>query len=184
MFRRRRQEPPPDPLAGIDPRALAPRWAAHVTDALAARARWQAVVGGIRPGPVRDRMTELSVRVDDGVRAVWDTAQRAHAADEMSRSVEAERVTDEYKRARRDPSVDPALMAALTARFTSTQRILNTVEDADDRLRLLDARLGALVARAAEVAVTAGDDGTALGRELESVVAELGAVRDSLASLS
>lgn len=182
MLRRRRNEPS-DPLAAVDPLALSPRWAPHVAEALAARRRWQGVVSGVRPGPIRDRLDELSPRVDEGVLAVWDTAQRAQAAEAIATGVDAERVTADYKRARRDPSIDPALMEALTARFTSAQRVLNAVEDADERLTLLDARLGALVARAAEVALTADGDSTGLVAELDAVVGDLGALRDSLASL-
>jgi hypothetical protein len=71
---------------------------------------------------------------------------------------------------------------ALRARFASVQRILNAVDDAEQHLRLLDARLGAAVARGAEVALTArGEDD--LGHELDAVVTELGALRDSLQAL-
>src|SRR5688572_6381289 len=110
---RRRPKAPPDPLAQIDPAALPPRWAPAVADALATRRRWHDVVGGIRPGPVRDRLTELGGRIDEGVLAVWETAVRAADAGRIADSLDAERVVDEYKRAKRDPSADPALVEAL-----------------------------------------------------------------------
>lgn len=179
----RRKKPPPVPTVTVDPTAVGPRWAAHVHEALAARARWQDVLQGVRPGPVRDRLAELAGRVDDGVTAVWETAQRADAAERIAATLDIERITAEHKRALRDPAADPAMVAALAARFSSAQRVLNAVDDADDRLRLLDARLGAAVARAAEVALTAGEGGASLQGELDEVIGELGALRDSLASL-
>ena len=180
---RRRQQAPQSPLAHVDPATLPPRWATVVTDALTARDRWQDLLGRTRPGPLRDRLAELGARVDDGVLAVWETAVRAVDAGRIAESLDVESVTREYKRAKSDPAADPALVEALGARFTSVQRVLNSIDDAEQRLRLLDARLGAAVARAAEVALAAGEGSDDLGQELEAVVSELGALRESLASL-
>ncbi len=183
MLRRRRQPAATDPLAVVDPTALPPRWALAVRDAVEARRRWTELVAGLRPGPVRDRLVELGARVDEGVLAVWETAVRAVEVARVAETLDVDAVTEEHKRAKRDPAADPALVEALSARFTSVQRVLNAVDDADERLRLLDARLGAAVARAAEVALSAGTGSEDLGAELESVVGELGALRQSLDSL-
>jgi hypothetical protein len=178
----RRRSKPVDRLAHVDPALLPPRWVEPVAEALEARAGWAEVVTGLQPGPVRDRLAELAERLDDGVLAVWDTVVRAVEAERVASGLDVEEVTEEYKRAKRDPHTDPALVEALRARFTAVQRILNAVDDAEAHLRLLDARLGAAVARGAEVALTArGDDD--LGRELDAVVTELGALRDSLQAL-
>ena len=78
-------------------------------------------------------------------------------------------------------SLDPS---ALEARFASVQRMLNVVADADEQLRVLDARLLAAVARGAELAVTADTAALAsVGSDLEGVVAELGVLRGALTSL-
>lgn len=180
---RRKPKAPADPLGQVDPATLPPRWSAVVGDALGARRRWHDLVAGIRPGPVRDRLTELSDRVDAGVLAVWDTVVRAVEAGRIAEALDADRVTQEYKQAKRDPSADPALVEALSARFASVQRVLNTIDDTEARLRLVEARLGAAVARAAEVALAAGNGTDALGAELDAVVTELGSLRDSLDSL-
>ena len=179
---RRRSRQPSDPLAGVDAAALPPRWQRFVVDAVAARARWAALVEGVRPGPLRDRLSALGDRVDQGVLAVWETASRAAETERVAATLDADAVTAEYKRARRDPDPDPALVEALSARFRSMQRILNAVEDAEERLEVLDARLGAAVARAAELALTSGTEDE-LGSELDGVVDELGALRSSLDSL-
>lgn len=182
---RRKPKAPVDPLAHVDPAAAPPRYAAAVADAVAIRQRWLAVVAGLRDGPTRDRMAELGERVDAGVLAVWDTVTRAADIERVADGLEAARVTDDYKAAKRDPAADPALVEALRARFESTQRLLNATEGVADQLRLLDARLGAAVARGAEVALMASPDTTAsLGAELDAVVGELGALRDTLSALS
>jgi hypothetical protein len=172
-----------DRLGHIDPAALPSRWSGVVSDALEARRRWSDLLDGVRPGPVRDRLAQLATRVDDGVEAVWDTAVRLAEASRVAGALDADAVTEQYKRAKRDPATDPALLEALSDRFTSVQRVLNSVEDTDEQLRLLDARLGAAVAHAVEVALTAAPQSESAGAELDAVVAELGALRDSLNAL-
>lgn len=179
MLRRRRGHD--DPLAGVDPAAVAPRFAAAVADALAARRRYAEVVAGVRPGPLRERLAALGTQLDTGVLAVWDTARRATEVERALATLDPDRVTDDYKRAKRS-GADPELEEALRQRFASVQRLLNTVDDTDRRLRLLEARLGALVAGAAEVALGVGGagDADALGVELDQVVSELATLRTAL----
>jgi hypothetical protein len=181
---RRRPRTPPDPLAFVDPAAVPARFATAIAEAMHARRRFAGVVAELRPGPVRDRLATLGEQVDAGVLAVWETVQRAADMERVAAGLDAEDATADYKQAKRDPAADPALLAALRERFESVHRLLNAVDDVEASLRLLDARLGAAVARAAEVALAASDTAAdGLGDELESVVSELGALRDSLRSL-
>jgi len=182
MFRRKRKPEQGSPTTELAP--LPPRWAPAVAEAVEVRRRWHDVVAGLREGPVRDRLIELGDKIDAGVLAVHATASRAADAERIAAALDADKVTEDYKRAKRDPSVDPALLDALTARFTSVQRVLNALDDVEQRLRLLDARMGAAVARGAEVALTAGAGSEEIGQELDAVVAELGALQSSLDSLA
>lgn len=181
MLRRRRQ-PKQDPLAAVDPARAPRRFAAAVADSLAARQRYRELVDGLRPGPVRDRLAGLGEQLDAGVLAVWDTVQRADEVERILATLDPERVTDEYKQAKRS-GTDPELVAAREARFGSVQRLLNALDDTDEKLRLLDARLGGVVARAAEVALSAGDGADQLDAELSAVVSDLGALRAGLDAL-
>lgn len=177
--RRSRNEPPPDPLAHIRPEAVPRRFAGAVAEALGARRRFLELLDGLRPGPVRDRLEATAPRVDAGVVAVWDLVLRAGEVERVLDTLDPERVTHEYKQARRS-GLDASAMAAYEARFASVQRLLNTVEDIDERLRLLDVRLDAAVARAAEVVLGAGAGADELDAELTAVVDELGALRSAL----
>lgn len=177
VFRRRRVEP--DPLAHVDPALAPPRFARAVDEALAARRRFRELVEGLREGPVRDRLAAMAPRVDAGVLAVWDSALRAGEMQRVLATLDPDRVTDEYKHARRS-GVEAGVMAAHEARFNAVQRMLNTLEDIDDRLRILDVRLDAAVARAAEVALGSGVGADELDAELTGVVDELGALRSAL----
>jgi len=178
VFRRRSREEP-DPLAHIDPAAAPPRFARTVDEALAARRRFRELVEGLRPGPVRDRLVAMGPRIDAGVQAVWDAAHRAGEMEHVLATLDPDRVTDEYKQARRS-GAEATVLAAHEARFQSVQRMLNTIEDIDERLRVLDVRLDAAVARAAEVALGTGAGADELDAELTDVVDELGALRSAL----
>lgn len=182
MLRRRRG--PEDPLGHVDPAAVSPRFSRAVADALDARRRYADVLAGVRDGPVRQRLVDAGGRLDDGVASVWDITQRATQVERTLAALDPERVTDEYKRAKRG-GAGPELEAALAQRFASVQRLLNALDDTDERLRLLDARLSAAVAGAAEVALgAAGADGAdRVGSELDGVVADLGALRAALDDL-
>jgi hypothetical protein len=189
MFRRRRdhadQADPRDPLAAVDPSLVSPRYAPAVAAALDARRRFGTVLAGVRPGPSHDRLAASAARLDAGVVAVWAAADRATRVEATLAALDPERVTDEYKRAKRG-GADPELEAVLAQRFASVQRLLNALDDTDGRLRLLDARLGAAVAAAAEVALGAagGSDADALDAELDGVVGELDALRVALDELA
>jgi hypothetical protein len=180
VLRRRRQ--PDDPLAHVDPAAAPPRFAAVVADACDSRRRYRELAASLRPGPVRDQLVAVGERIDAGVAAVWDTVQRAGQLDRTLATLDPDRVTAEYKRARR-AGADPALVSALAQRFASVQRLLNTLEDTDERLRLLDVRLDAAVARAAEVALGGGAGAADVGADLDSLLQELASLRSALDEL-
>jgi hypothetical protein len=180
----RRRKASDDPLARVDPRATSPRFAAAVAEALGARRRYRELLDGLDPGPIRDRLTRTAEGLDAGVLAVWAAASRATDIERTLTTLDPERVTAEYKRAKRAGD-EPDVEAALEQRFVSVQRLLNTLDDTDERLRLLDARLGAAVAHAAEVAlgVAGASAADALDAELAGVVDDIAALRAALDEL-
>ncbi|MDY7100687.1 MAG: hypothetical protein S0880_05820 [Actinomycetota bacterium] len=192
MLRRRRER---DPLEHVRPELAPARWRGAVDRALAHRAQFTAVRDRLGHGPFRDRLGELAERVDAGVLATWDLVGRADVAERTVASLDPRRAMDELKAARRrlaaatDAGRDTGGLTeqveALAQRHASVQRLQNSVEDVDGRLRLLDARLGAVVARAAELAAGAGrTDG--LDRalvELDETTHELEATRRAFEEL-
>jgi hypothetical protein len=182
VFRRRRA--PEDPVAHeVDPAQAPRRLVPIVADTLRTRQRYRDLVEGVRPGPVRDRLEASQAQLDTGVLAVWATARRVGELERVLAALDPDRVTDEYKAAKRS-GVAADVLAAHEARFGSVQRLLNAMDDAEERLRLLDVRLDGLVARGAEVVLGAGAGLDQLDAELSSVVSELGALRAGLDELS
>jgi hypothetical protein len=179
LFRRKASD---DPLARVDPAAASPRFGPAVVEALDARRRYRELLEGLRPGPIRDRLISTGEGFDAGVLAIWETASRATDIERTLATLDQDRVTAEYKRAKRAGDA-PDVEAALGQRFVSVQRLLNTLDDTDERLDVLEARLGGIVARAAEVALAAGAGADALDAELSGVVGELDALRRALDEL-
>ena len=191
MFRRR-PKPQIDPLAHIDPEQVPHRLRHHVTEALANRARYQQVVGAMQPGPIQDRMIANQARVDAGVEAIWATVSRIRDIERTVAALDPDSISAQLKAARRAAQAagreDDELVSLLMSRFASTQQLLNAVDDVDDRLSLLDARLGAAVASAAELQLLAGSSAGAsidgLEAQLTGVVSDLTSLRDAMGSMS
>ena len=193
MFRRRPREP--DALAALDLTALEHRWRTAVEEALESHTRFRSLVHQSPPGPLRDRLEEIAVRVDQGVRAAWEIATRAQAASQTVRAMHLEEVTDRLKDARRrltraaEAGADTGALQAevdlLLEQHGALNDLANGVDDAAERLRMLDLRLDASVARAAQM-VLRPDALQQLGRvdeELRLVVEQLTALQSGLDSL-
>lgn len=180
VFRRRRPPAAADPTSGIDAGALPAAYRAPVEDAVRARRQFGALVAGTAPGPLRERLDELASRVDAGVLAVWGTARHAAELERVLAALDPDRVSAELKQAKRD-GADAAVVETLAARFASVQRLLNALDDVRQRLPVLEARLGTVVARTAELTLTsslatAPADLAGLERELDGVTADLHAL--------
>jgi hypothetical protein len=184
MFRRRRRDPEPAAAAAasdfVDLTPLQPRWRRPVEEAVAARTRFRALAQQADGGPIADRLETLAESIDAGVLASYRTASRAQAADAALAELGPDRVNDALKNARRRGN--DAEIELLMAQHASVNRLLNSVDDAEDQLRMLDLRLDAAVARAAELVLRPTDVAGA-GVELDALVSELDALRQAMDSL-
>ncbi len=184
VFRRR---PPPGPLAAVDPESLPPAFRAPVVDAQRAHAQFAGLVAGLPDGPLRTRLGELGERVDAGVLAIWRTASQAAAIERVTASLDPDRVTAEFKEARRS-GADPSVTDALQQRFASIQRLLNARDEMSEQLPVLEARLATAVARTAELTLAtpqvADRELARVSDEFDSLVGELDALHAATAELA
>lgn len=191
MFRRKKvptevPQPLPDLDAAVDWNAVPPRLRGHVDDALESFDRWRRLVGRTAVGPLRDRLDGWTFRLDDVVQQIVATATQVGEIEAVLRTLDPQRVTDELKAAKRAAAggPPPAELGALEARFASVQRMMNAVADAEERLRVLDVRLGAVVAQGAEVAMLGTDaGGDRMDADLDALAVELDALRGALGDL-
>ena len=169
----------------IEPSALAQPWRGYVEQAVDAKRRYDRVVGDLDAGPLRARLADIGERLDDGVRESWRIARRGHEITGALGRLDTVGAQTELAELRRATGPHPATpstertMAALEAQVASAQRLQAVAADAQDRLRLLDARFDELVARAVEVSVGTTDSDV-LTNAVDELVVELEALREAV----
>jgi hypothetical protein len=168
----------------IDPFTLGEPWRHFVRGALQAKARYDKTLAETRPGPLRDRLVDIGRRIDVGVHECWEVAQRGDALKDAIRAIDVpgvQRRMEALSAAPDDPT-NAAMLDALQARLDSAARLRAVSEEAENRLRLLDARLGEAVARGVELSVHRGEgtEAAGLGADVDDLVLELTALRAAL----
>jgi chromosome segregation ATPase len=167
---RRRKSPRPKRIA-IDPFALSDPWRRSVSSAQSAQRRYTEIVRAIPAGPLRSKMESITAQVQRGVEECWLIAKRG---DELDTALN--RLDTSSLRARLEASTDDATRMSLQAQLDSANRIRATRDDTEQRLRLLNSRVGELLAQAAEVSVGA-DTTDELGSAVDDVVTQLESLR-------
>lgn len=173
--------------AGIDPFAVQEPWRRFVTDALAARRRFDEAIQAMDPGPLRDRLAEIGDRLDDGVQETWRAARRGHTLMAARARVDVRSLEAELAEAERVQAADPdprsaQVAEAVRSQLASAQRMQVVSDDAVTTLRLLDARLDEAVTRAIELSTGMGPaaHASAVGGDVEGIVSEMEALRVAL----
>ena len=171
VLRRRRPTRPARRAVAIDPFVLSEPWRRYVSAAQASLGRYIQIVAATPSGPLRTNMESITRQVQRGVEECWFIAKRGDELDAALRRLDAPSLQANLER-----STDDATRTSLQAQLESAGRIRTTRDDADQRLRLLNTRLGELLAQAAEVSV--GSDSTNdLGSAVDDVVTQLEALR-------
>jgi hypothetical protein len=168
VVRRRR---PVQRRLSIDSFTLSEPWRRYVSAAQAAQRRYTDIVAATAAGPLRSNMESITRQVQRGVEECWLIAKRGDELD-----VALSRLDRPSLQARLESSTDDATRTSLQAQLDSAERIRATRNDTDQQLRLLNTRLGELLAQAAEVSV--GSDTTSdLGSAVDDVVTQLQSLR-------
>jgi len=150
LARRARALPP-----RIDPFALREPWRFFVRDALSAQGRFAAALAEVEPGPLRDRLDDIGLRVERGVAECWEVAQRGQRLTDTRRGVDIDRVRRTLETMA--PGTDDPRRASAEVQLASHDRIRALEDDTRDRLEVLDTRLEESVVRVAELSARAGD---------------------------
>ncbi len=170
----------------IDPFTLAEPWRHYVTDALHAQRRFEESVRSAREGPLRDRLGEIESRVETGVQEVWRIARRGHELVDARRRVDPDSIRREIAATEANAaqpwaagSAMERTMKSLRAQLGTAERLERVISDADNQLRLLNARLDEAAARTIELSVQASQvsDLGGLGDDVDQMVDDMEALR-------
>lgn len=194
----------------IELAGLSEPWRHFVREALDAQKRYRGALATAEHGPLRERLTEIGGRIEQGVHECYRIARRGAAlerglsaldADGAERQLvsfihslpeavrpavwrahgEGEGVAVAAEHAGADDHQVQTLQA-LEAQVASGRRLAAVSQDARDRLSLLDARLDEAVARAVELSLRAEDVAElgGLGVDVEALVGEMESLRVAL----
>ncbi len=175
----RRQQTRSGAGPSADAFALGDPWRRLVADAQRSQKRFREVVSTSRPGPTRDRLVDIAGRVDAAVTECWAIGRRGYELDRTASAMQIEITRGELQRL---GGSDAERAAALQARIDSHGRLVAASRSAENRLRLVEARLAEATARGVELSVQAELDPAVevLAGELVAVTDELEAVRLAL----
>ena len=169
--------------ARIDPFALQEPWRRYVQSSLSAQARYDRTVEATPDGPLRVHLSDIGNRLEQGVDEVWQVACRGDDMDRGLKTLDVRGAQAELDRLDKEPtgSHTAATREALVAQLATAARMKAVSTDARDRLRLLDARLDELVARAVELSVSGSASAiSGLGDDVDSLVSEMESLRQAL----
>lgn len=170
----------------IDPFTLNEPWRRFVQSSLQSQSRFDQAVHNAERGPLRDRLAEIGSRVHDAVRESWRIARQGQVLADASSQIDTAGVQRQLAEVRANAGAPWAAgsslektAAALEAQLASANRLAAVTTEAQDRLRLLNARLDEMVARAIELSVDASqvDELGGLGSDVDSLVDEMEALR-------
>ncbi len=152
----------------IDPFTINEPWRRFVQDALQARSRFDDVVAGAKPGPLRDRLKEIGRSLEAGVRSTWDTAREGQLLRDARRKIDVAQVQRRLQQVRdaADATAE-AMTRSLEAQLQVAARLDAVSAEAESKLRLMVVQLDESVAHAAGMSVRAGDVSDLVGIETE-----------------
>ena len=133
-------------------------------------------------GPLKDRLTDIARRLDDAIAESWAIAKGGDEIDAAVKRIDPVRLRAQLEtlRASEAGETTEAAIASVESQLASADRLKASSASTADRLRLTQARLDELVARAAEVSV-GRTDSDVYENDVDNLVIELEALRQAVA---
>ena len=171
------------PRSTIDPFAISEPWRHFVQGTQRARASLRDAVNATKDGPLKSRLTDIAGRLEQAVEESWAIAKRGDEIDAAVNRIDPVRLRSQLSTL---TTTEPgegdrsAAIASIESQLASTDRLKALSSSTADRLRLTQARIDELVARAAEVSVGASDT-TTYENDVDDLVVELEGLRLAVA---
>jgi hypothetical protein len=181
---------PADPApraAALDPFTLSEPWRRFVQSAQRSRRRFGETVEHTPGGPLHDRLQDIAGRLDAGLAEGASIARRGHEIDAAVKALDPTRLRSQLgtleTQAQAAPSANlTAAIDSVRSQLATSDRLKALSASTADQLRLNEARLDELCARAAEVSVGSKDT-DAFAHDVDDLVVELEGLRQALQEL-
>lgn len=166
----------------IDPFTISEPWRRFVQGAQRARRSLRHTLADTKDGPLKDRLTDIAERLERAVEESWKIAKRGDEIDAAVDRIDPVRLRSQLATLEKSATTDDrsAAVASVESQLASADRLKALAATTADRLRLTQARLDELVARAAEVSVGASDTDT-YEHDVDNLVVELEGLRLAVA---
>lgn len=156
-------------LGAPDPFTLGEPWRHHVSAALSAQRRYDALIAGVAQGPLRTTLDRIAEQLRTAVNECWVIAQRGDQFDSTIRMLDGQAL-----RARLSRATDDETRVSLEQQLAALDQVRSTRTDTDRRLHGLQTRLGQLVSEAAVIVANADQPaGGPLGSDVDDLVVQL-----------
>jgi hypothetical protein len=178
---------PRTPRSTIDPFAVSEPWRHFVQGTQRARSSLRQALSATNDGPLKARLTEIAGRLERAVEESWAIAKRGDEIDAAVNRIDPVRLRSQLATLTKTEPTAPdqvgdrsAAVASIESQLASADRLKALSASTADRLRLTQARLDELVARAAEVSVGTSDTDT-YEHDVDNLVVELEGLRLAVA---
>lgn len=167
----------------IDPFSISEPWRHFVQGAQRSRTSLRQAVAAAKDGPLKSRLSDIAGRLEKAVEESWAIAKRGDEIDAAVNRIDPVRLRSQLTTLRKAEAASDdrsAAIASVESQLASADRLKALSATTADRLRLTQARLDELVARAAEVSVGASDTDT-YEHDVDNLVVELEGLRLAVA---
>ncbi|MET0144168.1 MAG: hypothetical protein ABW328_05195 [Ilumatobacteraceae bacterium] len=175
------------PTTTIDPFSVGEPWRHFVQAALRSKRQLDTTIQATKSGPLRDRLQSIADRLAAGLAEGWATAKRGDEIDTAVRTLDPTRLRSRLATLQSQADAAPtdnltAALASVESQLASADRLKALSARTADNLRLTQARLDELVARAAEVSVGASDTDR-FASDVDDLVLELESLHEAVREL-
>lgn len=169
----------------IDPFVLSEPWRQLIQSAQASGRKLRATVDGVAAGPLRDTLQGIADQLQRGLAEAWEVACRGDAIDDEVRRIDPTSLRSKLDTLRQRAQADPSDEAEQAVRsverqLDSADRLKQQSEQTAMSLRLSQAQLDELVARASEVRVGSFDTDS-YAKDVDDLVIKLEALHRAVA---
>jgi hypothetical protein len=168
----------------IDAFVLSEPWRQLVQSAQGSQRKFRETITEVPSGPLRQQLDAISARLDHGLAEAWRVAKAGDDIDDVVRKLDPPTLRSKLATAEQRASADPSpenTAAAVSVReqLESADRLKQQSDETVATLRLTQAQLDVLVARAAEVRIGAADTDS-YAAEVGELVLKLEALRQAV----
>ena len=168
----------------IDAFTLSEPWRQLIQGTQSARRKLDETIAGVAAGPLRTQLDAIADQLEQAIESAWSIAKRGDEIDDTVRRLDPaalrSRLGTLEQRAAADASPEnTAAVESVRSQLESADRLKRQSEETASSLRLTQAQLDTLVARAAEVRVGAADTDT-YAKDVDDLVIKLEAMRQAV----